>query len=83
MKTNNEVIDEIIEEQLGVHREQVTPEASLIADLDMDSLDFVELVMALEEAFDLELDDEDVEKWLKVADIHKAYAGAKQIGGHD
>jgi acyl carrier protein len=55
------VID-IIVEQLGVEREQVTMEASFIEDLGADSLDTVELVMALEEEFDMEISDEEAEK---------------------
>jgi acyl carrier protein len=58
-------------DQLGVAPEQVTPEASFIDDLGADSLDTVELVMALEEAFDLEIPDEDAEKMTTVADAIK------------
>ncbi|MBU1702496.1 MAG: acyl carrier protein [Candidatus Eisenbacteria bacterium] len=61
-------IKDIIVEQLGVSPEQVTPEASFIDDLGADSLDTVELVMALEEAFKLEIPDEDAEKMEKVGD---------------
>ena len=57
-----ERVKEIIVEQLGVNAEQVTPEASFIDDLGADSLDTVELVMALEEEFELEIPDEDAEK---------------------
>ena len=52
----------IIVEQLGVKPEEVTPNASFVDDLGADSLDTVELVMALEEKFDLEIPDEDAEK---------------------
>ena len=55
-------VKEIIVEQLGVNEEQVTAEASFIEDLGADSLDTVELVMALEEEFDCEIPDEDAEK---------------------
>ena len=55
-------VREIIVEQLGVDPEQVTQEASFVDDLGADSLDTVELVMALEEEFDLEIPDEDAEK---------------------
>ncbi|MBD3335593.1 MAG: acyl carrier protein [Candidatus Eisenbacteria bacterium] len=61
-------VKDIIVEQLGVSPEQVTPEASFIDDLGADSLDTVELVMALEEAFKLEIPDEDAEKMEKVGD---------------
>ena len=57
-----EKVKEIIVEQLGVDPEQVTPEASFIEDLGADSLDTVELVMALEEEFECEIQDEDAEK---------------------
>ena len=52
----------IIVEQLGVEEEEVTPDASFVEDLGADSLDTVELVMALEEEFGLEIPDEDAEK---------------------
>ena len=55
-------VKEIITEQLGVSAEQVTPEASFIDDLGADSLDQVELVMALEEEFETEIPDEEAEK---------------------
>ncbi len=53
---------EIIVEQLGVSKEEIVPEASFIDDLGADSLDIVELVMAMEEEFDVEIPDEDAEK---------------------
>jgi acyl carrier protein len=55
-------VKEIIVEQLGVDAGQVTSEASFVDDLGADSLDTVELVMALEEKFDIEIPDEDAEK---------------------
>ena len=55
-------VADIIVEQLGVSKEEVVPEASFIDDLGADSLDIVELVMAMEEAFDVEIPDEDAEK---------------------
>ncbi len=57
-----ERVKKIIIDQLGVNPEQVTPEASFIDHLGADSLDTVELVMALEEEFDIEIPDEDAEK---------------------
>ncbi len=59
-------IKKIIAEQLGVEEDEVVPEASFVDDLGADSLDTVELVMALEEEFDIEIPDEDVEKILTV-----------------
>ena len=64
-------IKEIIAKQLGVDMEKVTPEASFVEDLGADSLDTVELVMAFEEAFNIEIPDEDAEKILKVQDAIK------------
>ncbi len=61
-----EKVKEIIAKQLGVDAEKVTPEASFVEDLGADSLDTVELVMAFEEAFNIEIPDEDAEKILKV-----------------
>lgn len=62
-------VREIISEQLGVSVEQVTPEASFIEDLGADSLDIVELVMALEEEYGMEISDEDAEKIRTVKDV--------------
>jgi acyl carrier protein len=62
-------VADIIANQLGVDKETVTPEANVIDDLGADSLDIVELVMALEESFDLEIPDEDAEKIRTVQDI--------------
>ncbi len=55
-------VKEITSEQLGVDESQITPEAKFVDDLGADSLDTVELVMALEEEFDLEISDEEAEK---------------------
>jgi acyl carrier protein len=60
---------EIIVEQLGVSTEEVTLEASFIDDLGADSLDLVELIMAMEEEFGLEISDEDAEKIQTVQDV--------------
>ena len=62
MASTEERVKKIVAEQLGVEEEQVTPEASFMDDLGADSLDTVELVMALEEEFDIEISDEDAEK---------------------
>jgi acyl carrier protein len=64
-------VKDIIAKQLGVDGEKVTPEASFIDDLGADSLDTVELVMAFEEAFNIEIPDDDAEKILKVQDAIK------------
>ncbi len=64
-----EKVTEIIVEQLGVSADQVKPEAKMIEDLGADSLDAVELVMAIEEEFGLEVPDEEAEKLISVSDI--------------
>jgi acyl carrier protein len=66
--TIEEKVKGIIIEQLGVDEEEVTPTASFVDDLGADSLDQVELVMALEEEFKLEINDEDAEKIKTVQD---------------
>ena len=72
----SEKIKSIIAEQLGVKAEEVTPQASFIDDLGADSLDTVELIMALEEEFNVEIPDEDAEKMTTVGDAIK-YIEAK------
>jgi acyl carrier protein len=64
-----ERVREIISEQLNVSKDEVIPEASFTDDLGADSLDLVELVMALEEEFEIEVSDEDAEKIRKVKDV--------------
>ena len=66
MATVDERVKKIIAEQLGVEEEEVTLEAHFVEDLRADSLDTVELVMALEEEFEIEIPDEDAEKILTV-----------------
>lgn len=61
---------EIIANQLGVEKDVITPQAHVVDDLGADSLDVVELIMALEEAFDLEIPDEEAEKIRTVQDIY-------------
>jgi acyl carrier protein len=68
MAAVEEKLKQIIVEQLGVDEAEVTPSASFVDDLGADSLDIVELVMAFEEAFDLEIPDEDAEKIKTVKD---------------
>lgn len=68
MASIDERVQKIVAEQLGVEDEQVTMEASFMDDLGADSLDTVELVMALEEEFEIEISDEDAEKIQKVKD---------------
>ncbi|MFO0417071.1 MAG: acyl carrier protein [Pseudomonadota bacterium] len=70
-----ERIKSIIVEQLGVSLEEVTPQASFIEDLGADSLDIVELIMALEEEYDMEIPDEDAEKIQTVDDVTKYILG--------
>ena len=71
-------IVEIIASQLGIEEDDVTAEASVIDDLGADSLDVVELVMALEEEFDLEIPDEEAQKITSVQNIFDYMAGTLQ-----
>jgi acyl carrier protein len=71
MATVFDRVKSIIVEQLGVDESEVTPEASFVEDLGADSLDVVELVMALEEEFEIEIPDEDAEKIVKVGEAVK------------
>jgi acyl carrier protein len=64
-----EKVIDIIADKLGIEKETITPEAHVIDDLGADSLDVVELIMALEETFDIEIPDEDAEKIRTVQDI--------------
>ncbi len=64
-----ERVKKIIVEQLGVKEEEVTPRADFVDDLGADSLDTVELVMALEEEFGFEIPDEDAERMRTVGDV--------------
>ncbi len=68
MASVDERVKQIIVEQLGVDEGEVTPTASFVDDLGADSLDTVELVMAFEEAFGIEIPDEDAEKIATVKD---------------
>lgn len=67
MAINQEMVD-IIVEQLSVEKDKVVSEASFVDDLGADSLDLVELIMAMEEKFDIEIPDEDAEKITTVQD---------------
>lgn len=67
MALDKEMVD-IIVEQLSVEKDKVVPEASFVDDLGADSLDLVELIMAMEEQFDIEIPDEDAEKIVTVQD---------------
>ncbi len=70
-KSIEQKVKDIIVEQLGVNPDQVTPDAKFIEDLGADSLDTVELVMALEEEFGQEIPDEEAEKLQSVGDVIK------------
>ena len=71
-----EKIKRIIAEQLGVDEEDVKPEASFVNDLGADSLDLVELIMAMEEEFDIKIEDEEAEKIKTVQDVVDFIANA-------
>jgi len=73
-----EKVVDIISNQLGIEKADVTPEASVVDDLGADSLDVVELVMALEEEFNLEIPDEEAEKIKSVQDIFSHMENALQ-----
>jgi acyl carrier protein len=68
-KSIEDRVKDIIVDQLGVNADQVTPEAKFVEDLGADSLDTVELVMAFEEEFDIEVPDEEAEKLQAVSDV--------------
>jgi acyl carrier protein len=72
-----EKVKKIIMDQLSVSADEVKPEASFIEDLGADSLDLTELIMAMEEEFKLEIDDEDAQKILKVQDAI-SYVASRQ-----
>ncbi len=80
MASADEKVKQIIVEQLGVDEAEVTAGASFLDDLGADSLDIVELVMAFEEAFDVEITDEDAEKIKTVKDAID-YVNAHAKGG--
>jgi len=80
-KTIDQRVKEIIVNQLNVNEEQITPQASFLDDLGADSLDTVELVMAFEEEFGIEIPDEDAEKITRVkeaVEYIEAHAKAKK-----
>ena len=68
MSNLEEKVKKIIAEQLSVSEDQITPDASFVEDLGADSLDTVELVMALEEEFEIDIPDEEAEKIVNVKD---------------
>lgn len=71
MSSIEERVKKIIVDNLGVDAKEVTPEASFVEDLGADSLDLTELIMAMEEEFNLEIGDEEALKLLKVEDAYK------------
>ena len=81
MSSINDRIKQIVAEQLGVDEDQVTNEASFMDDLGADSLDTVELVMALEEEFGAEIPDEEAEKLVSVGDAISYMLQARFLNG--
>lgn len=77
-KTIEEKVKDIIVEQLGVNADQVVQEAKFIEDLGADSLDTVELIMALEEEFGIEVPDEEAEKLVSVGDVTRYIEESKK-----
>jgi acyl carrier protein len=69
MGANEDKVIDIIVDKLGVERSEVTPEAVFVDDLGADSLDLVELIMAMEEEFGMEIADEEAEKLRTVQDV--------------
>ena len=69
--SNFEKVQEIVADKLGAEKSKITPEASFIDDLGADSLDTVELIMKMEEDFDIEIPDEEAEKLKTVGDVVK------------
>lgn len=67
-------IRQLVAEQLGVEQNQITPQASILDDLGADSLDVVELVMAIEESFDIEIPDEAIETMRTIGDVESYVA---------
>ena len=78
MASVEERVKGLVAERLGVNDDQVTPGASFTEDLNADSLDLVELIMALEEEFGTEIDDDDAEKLQTVQDVIKYIESNKQ-----
>jgi acyl carrier protein len=89
MKTMNTILSDqatekvrdILIEQLGVPRDQITPDARIMADLGADSLDMVEIGMTVEEAFNLIISDEEMEKVETVGDLYEALANLLERTG--
>ena len=68
MSEVDDKVKKIIVDQLGVNADEVKPEAAFVEDLGADSLDLTELIMAMEEEFDIEIADDDAQKIVKVQD---------------
>jgi acyl carrier protein len=71
----SERIRGLVAEQLGVDSKEMTPDANILDDLGADSLDVVEMVMAIEEEFDIEIADEDAESMRTIGDVESYVAG--------
>lgn len=73
----------IVAEQMGIHSDEVTPDASFIEDLGADSLNVVEVVMAIEDEFGISIPDDDVEKMMTVQDAISYVEAAQAAPGRD
>ncbi|MPN19216.1 Acyl carrier protein [bioreactor metagenome] len=69
LKMPFEKIKKLIKEQFGIETDKITMESNFVSDLNADSLDIVELIMAIEEEFDITIEDEDIEKITTVGDV--------------
>ena len=79
---SEQIVIDIIVEQLGVQRDEVTPEKSFVEDLNADSLDLTELIMTFEEKFEIEISEEDAEGLKTVGHVIDYVAKHKKVGAN-